>query len=74
MAIRYLKDIVDDLVEGIKGVHKEMDEKGLLTETTTFEEMADYAGKHVLLTEMTEEEYEAKKEKEAHREPPHLHR
>lgn len=51
-----------------------MDEKGLLTETTTFEEMADYAGKHVLLTEMTEEEYEAKKEKEAHREPPHLHR
>ncbi len=68
MAVRYLKDICDDLINGIKGVHKEMDEKGLLTETTTFEEMADYAGKHVLLTEMTDEEYEAYKNKEEFKE------
>ncbi len=41
----------EDLLEGIKGVHAEMQAKGLITEETTFEEMADYAGRHILITE-----------------------
>jgi hypothetical protein len=57
---RSFHQICNDLVEGIKGVYKEMDEKGLLKEDTTFEEAAHYAGQHVLLTEMSEEEYAKK--------------
>lgn len=46
--------IADDLIEGVKSIHEEMNEKGLLNESTTFEEMADYAGKHVLISERSE--------------------
>lgn len=43
--------VMDDVLEGIKGVHKKMEEKGLLTNETTFEDMSKYDGQHVLLTE-----------------------
>lgn len=66
MANRSFKDILDNLLEGIKGVQEEMKEKGLLTDETTFEEMADYAGKHVQLREMSEEEYKEKKKQFSH--------
>jgi hypothetical protein len=41
------------IAESIKRVQEEMQEKGLMTEETTFEDMADYAGRHVVLTEKT---------------------
>ena len=43
--------VMDDILEGINGVHKEMEEKGLLTDETTYEDMSKYAGQHVILTE-----------------------
>jgi len=46
--------VMDDILEGIKGVHSEMQEKGLMTEETTFEDMSKYAGQHVILTERDE--------------------
>ncbi len=45
------KNPIETALEGFELVKEEMQEKGLLTDKTTFEEMADYAGKHVILTE-----------------------
>ena len=46
---RSFQSIVDDLVEGIKGAYKEAPK-----ELQTFEEIAHWAGQHVLLTEEKE--------------------
>jgi hypothetical protein len=48
-------DTSKTLLDGIHGVKNEMEEKKLLTDKTTFEDMANYAGKHVLLIEKKEE-------------------
>lgn len=46
---RSFQSIVDDLVEGIKSAYKEAP-----PELQTFEEIAEWAGKHVLLNEAKE--------------------
>jgi hypothetical protein len=46
-----LKDSCDTLVSGIIEAHKAMDKEGLLKEDTTFEEVAEWAGRHILITE-----------------------
>lgn len=51
MKITCMKDSLDDLVEGIKDVMLEMKEKGYDMEKVTFEEISDYAGRHVLIIE-----------------------
>lgn len=48
---RSLKDTSKTLLEGMKRVQEEMKSKGLLNDNTTFEEMAKYAGQHILITE-----------------------
>lgn len=47
---RSFQSIVDDLVEGIKQAYKEAP-----PELTTFEEIGNWAGQHVLLTEEKDE-------------------
>ena len=47
---RSYQSIVDDLVEGIKSAYKECPN----SENKTFEEVAHWAGQHVLLTEEKE--------------------
>ena len=47
----HFKNITDTLVDGIELTLKEMGEKGLLTETTTLDDMAKYAGQNVLISE-----------------------
>ena len=49
-----LKDSCDTLVNGIIDAHVEMHTAGLLKEDTTFEEVAEWAGRHVLITEETQ--------------------
>ena len=48
------KSPIETVIEGYEGVKKEMEDKGLINDQTTFEEMDDYAGKHVLITEKKE--------------------
>lgn len=47
---RSFQSIVDDLVEGIKTAYEECPD----SENKTFEEVAHWAGQHVLLTEKKE--------------------
>ncbi len=42
----------EEILKGMIAIHKKMEEEGLLTDKTTFEEMGEYAGRHVLITEM----------------------
>ena len=44
----------EDLLESIKSITEEMIEARLWCEKTTFEDMAAYAGSHVLITEKKE--------------------
>jgi hypothetical protein len=46
-----LTNILNDIFDGYRMVEKEMAAKGLLTDETTFDEMVDYAGKHVIIIE-----------------------
>lgn len=51
------KEIVDDLIEGIKGAYKncpKSDKNCPNYENKTFEEGAHWAGQHILLTEEKE--------------------
>jgi hypothetical protein len=41
----------DDFPEHFERLKKEMDEKGMLNENTTLDEICEYAGIHVLITE-----------------------
>ena len=47
---RSFQSIVDDLVEGIKQAYKEAP-----PELTTFEEIGNWAGQHVILTEQKDD-------------------
>lgn len=49
--VRYFKDLCDDLVNGIKSSFEQMEKDGKLKENTTFKDVAEYAGRHVILSE-----------------------
>lgn len=52
MTYTFKKDNSSEIIlEGIKYAKEMMQKDGLFKETTTFEELADYAGRHVLITE-----------------------
>lgn len=46
-----LMDMSDAILEGMKWAKQDMQEKGLLTDETTFEDISLYAGRHVRITE-----------------------
>lgn len=46
-----LMSISKDIVKGMEWTKQDMIEKGLLTDETTFEEMANHAGRHVIISE-----------------------
>lgn len=48
------KKISEDILEGMRLTQKEMSEKGLWNENTTFEDWARYAGENVRITEQPE--------------------
>jgi hypothetical protein len=49
------EDILNDMLKGIKRIREEMNEKGLITNKTGFKDIADYAGKHIIVTSKNEE-------------------
>ena len=49
---RSFQSIVDDMIEGIKNSYKNCPD----SENKTFEEVAHWAGHHILLTEKSDEE------------------
>jgi hypothetical protein len=55
-AMRSFEDICDDILEGMKQTKEDMIKDGLWTDQTTFEEWAEYAGRHVRLTEQETKE------------------
>lgn len=54
----YMKKISQDILQGMERVRQEMFEKGLLTDSTTLEEMAEYAGNNIQIMEITQEEWD----------------
>ena len=45
-----MEKIISDVFEGYKTTKRDMQEKGLLTDFTTYEEIAEYAGSHIKIT------------------------